>query len=532
MGQGQQLVMTNLFYHRCRVSTFKVQCSAHQKIAEIKNSKLRASSYKLYRWLCSHATGISISAKLQAIRKATGLGNDAIINARRELQRIKLISTNREGGPGGSYQFTVLNADNGLFALDWSRQPWPRYFVVPNASMLSAIYPQKWTGTDALIYDALLEQMTTTGKNELPQNSGWFKAVSKNTLSDSEQTLEETGFIRVKNGGENRAIEILNPETSQSMPPKGADQQPLDRVYYFEENTAQRRLLSEEIFTPEMFECYFRKSLPRSEEWSPGRHAFCPFHEDDTASLQITLETGQFKCHAGCIEGNKLVTFEMRLRDTDDVQEAWGSVAKKLGITLCPKSRGKITHRHFYRDEKGDESYMVVRYADGSASYFKYAGFGDSGPRYRAGLKGRKRILYNLPEVIRAEVVLFVEGEKKADILRDLRLLDSNGKPVAITTTGGASSWRIENVEYLMGKRVVFLPDTDEPGLGYSADVQSSLRRVGIEFQLVDFTGYGNDFREYLSTHGVGGLLRFIDCDWLVSAEDREHYDEARIVRI
>jgi hypothetical protein len=509
-----------------------VQCSAHQKITEIENSKLRSSSYKLYRWLCSRAAGFSISAKLQAIHKATGLGNDAIINARRELRRINLILTNREGGPGGSYQFTVLNADDGLFALDWSRKPWPRYFVVPHASMLTAIYPQKWTGTDALIYDALLVQMTTTGKNELPLTSHWFNGVSKNTLSGSEQTLEDTGFIRLKNGGKNRVIEILNPETSQSMPPKGADQEPLDRVYYVDKNTTQRRLLTDEGFTPEIIENYFRKSLPRSEEWSPGRHAFCPFHEDDTPSLEITLETGQFNCQAGCIGGNKLVTFEMRLLDTDDVQEAWSSVAKKLGITLCPKSHGKVTHKHVYRDEKGEESYMVKRYADGTASYWRYMGFGAMGPLYKPRLAGRRRILYNLPEVIVAEVVLFVEGEKKADILRDLRLLDLNGKPVAITTTGSASSWRIENAEYLKGKRVVFLPDSDEPGLRHSADVQASLQRAGIEFQVVDFADHGNDFRDYLTKYGVGELLRFIDCGWLMSAEDRERREEAQIIRI
>jgi CHC2 zinc finger len=524
--------MTNLFYHRCRVSTFKVQCSAHQKITEIENSKLRASSYKLYRWLCSRAAGFSISAKLQAIRKATGLGNDAIINARRELRRINLISTNREGGPGGQYQFTVLNADNGLFALDWSSKPWPRYFVVPSASMLAAIYPQKWTGTDALIYDALLVQMTTTGKSELPLTSHWFKAVSKNTLPASEQTLQDTGFIRVRNGGKNRAIEILNPETSQSMPAKGADQEPTERVYYVDRDTAQRRLLREEIFTPEMFESYFRKSLPQSEEWSPGRNAHCPFHDDQTPSLGINVETGQFICYGCGVKGNKLVTFEMQLLDTDDVQEAWISVAKKIGVTLCPRSRGKVTNRHVYRDEKGDACYMVVRYADGSASYLRYSGFGNLGPIYKAGLKGRKRILYNLPEVIAADVVLFVEGEKKADILRDLQLLDSNGKPTAITTTGGAGSWRIENVEYLMGKRVVFLPDTDEPGLRYSADVQASLQRAGIEFQVVDFADHGNDFRDYLATHGVSELLRFIDCGWLMSAEDYERREEAQIIKI
>ena len=476
-------------------------------------------------------TTSTFSARLQAIRKATGLSNDAIINARRELQRINLIQTHREGGPGGSYWFTVLNADNCPLPLDWSSKPWPRYFVVPHASMLAAIYPQKWSGTDALIYDALLVQMTT-GKNELPLTSHWFKGVSKNTLSASEQCLEHTGFIRVKKGAKNRVIEILNPETSQSMPPKGADQEPTERVYYVDRDTAQRRLLTDEGFTPEVLENYFRKSLPRSEEWSPGRNAHCPFHEDDTPSLTIKLETGEFNCHAGCVGGKKLVTFEMRLLDTDDVQEAWSSVAKKLGITLCPKSRGKITHKHVYRDEKGDQSYMVVRFADGSASYRRYAGFGAYGAIYRPGLNRRKRILYNLPEVIAAEVVLFVEGEKKADILRDLRLVDSNGKPVAITTTGGAGSWRIENVEYLKGKRVVLLPDTDEPGLRYSAAVQASLQRAGIEFQVVDFADHGNDFRSYLDEHGAGELLRFIDCGWLMSAEDRERYEEAQIIRI
>src|SRR5216684_3498744 len=144
--------MSDLFYHRCRVSTFKVQCAAHKKIVDIENSKLRASSYKLYRWMCSRVVYSAIfSAQLEAIGKATGLSKDAIINARRELLGINLIQANKEGGPGGGYQFTVLNAKDCL-ALDWNSKPWPQYFSVPFASMLSAIYPDKWTGTDALIY--------------------------------------------------------------------------------------------------------------------------------------------------------------------------------------------------------------------------------------------------------------------------------------------------------------------------------------------------------------------------------------------
>jgi hypothetical protein len=468
----------------------------------------------------------TFSAQLEAIGKATGLSKEAIINARRELQRIKLIRAIKEGGPGGGYQFTVLNADNGLFPIDWNSKPWPRYFSVPSASMLSTIYPDKWTGTDALIYDALSERMSKAGNNELSLMGHWFKEVSKNTLSDSEERLEGTGFIRVKGSGQNRIIEILNPDTSQSMPAKGADQEPAEHVYYVDPGTGARRLFNEETLTPEVFENYFRKSLLRSAEWSPGSHAHCPFHDDDKPSLSINVETGQFKCFAGCTEGSKLVTFEMRLLDTDDVQEAWSSVAKKIGLKPGLRGRGKVTHRHVYRDEKGDQRYMVRRYADGSASYWRYTGFGYLGPMYKPGLAGTKRILYNLPEVIAADVVLFTEGEKKADILTELRLLDSNGNPVAITTTGGADSWRIEHVEYLMGKRVVMLPDTDEPGRRQSAEVQASLQRAGIEFRVMDFDGFGNDFRDYLTQHGAVGLLGFIECEWLMSAEDRAREEE------
>lgn len=470
--------------------------------------------------------GISptFSAQLEAIEKATGISQEAIINARRELQRIKLIQAVREGGPSGGYQFTVLNAKDCLFPLDWNSRPWPLYFSAPYASVLSAIYPDMWSGTDALIYDELALRMSATNKNELPLSSHWFKAVSKNTLSESEEHLEQTGFISVKGSGQDRVIEILNPETSQSMPTKGADQEPTERAYYVDPNTGARRVFNEEGLTREVFETYFRKSLPRGEEWSPGQNAHCPFHDDDKPSLSINVETGQFKCFAGCTQGNKLVTFEMRLLDTDDVQEAWNSVAKKIGFKAFPRSRGKVTHRHFYRDEEGDPYQMVYRYEDGSAKYFRYTGCG----KYRAGLKRMKRTLYNLPEVIAADTVLFVEGEKKADILTKLRLLDSNGNPVAITTTGGATSWRIEHVEHLRGKRVVLLPDTDDPGLRHSADVQVGLTRAEIEFKLVDFAGHGNDFRDYLTQHGAVGLLRFIECDWLMTAEERER-EEAPI---
>ena len=37
----------------------------------------------------------------------------------------------------------------------------------------------------------------------------------------------------------------------------------------------------------------------------------------------------------------------------------------------------------------------------------------------------------------------------------------------------------------------------------------------------MDFAGHGNDFRDYLNQNGVVELLRFINCEWLESTENR-----------
>ena len=151
-----------------------------------------------------------------------------------------------------------------------------------------------------------------------------------------------------------------------------------------------------------------------------------------------------------------------------------------------------------------------MRYEDGSGSFSHY-----SGAFLKRGLGGKKRLLYNLPEVIAADTVLIVEGEKKADIVAALGLVDEAGKPVAITCTGSANSWRTEFVEHLIGKRVLILPDSDEAGRRYATSVQDSLSRAGIQYAAVDFSAYGNDVRDFIADHSSDDLREFIDSPWL-----------------
>jgi putative DNA primase/helicase len=64
---------------------------------------------------------------------------------------------------------------------------------------------------------------------------------------------------------------------------------------------------------------------------------------------------------------------------------------------------------------------------------------------------------YRLPEVVKADHVLIVEGEKDVESLRALNL-------AASCNPMGAGKWRAEYNGYFNGKSVSIILDNDEPG--------------------------------------------------------------------
>lgn len=118
---------------------------------------------------------------------------------------------------------------------------------------------------------------------------------------------------------------------------------------------------------------------------------------------------------------------------------------------------GKPSVEYDYVDEKGSLLYQVVR--------FEPKIFRQRKPDGRDGwdwnLNGTRRVLYNLPAVLKAvevgKPVFLVEGEKDADALIGLSL-------TATTNPMGAGKWLDEYNESLLGARVVIIPDNDKPG--------------------------------------------------------------------
>lgn len=85
------------------------------------------------------------------------------------------------------------------------------------------------------------------------------------------------------------------------------------------------------------------------------------------------------------------------------------------------------------------------------------------------------RPLYRLPQMLAAdaaEIVWIVEGEKAADVGPTLGLC-------CVTSSGGSNAAEKTDWKPVQGRRVVIVPDNDEPGEKYAADVARQCHAAG-----------------------------------------------------
>lgn len=236
--------------------------------------------------------------------------------------------------------------------------------------------------------------------------------------------------------------------------------------------------------------------------------ACCPAHNDRNPSLSISIgDDGEIllNCFAGCDIAAIVAALGCELHD---LYEPKAGTAAKGG---APPSR-QIAATYDYRDEEGDLLYQTVRYApkdfrqrrpdDGRAGNWTW------------NLQGVQRVPYRLPELRSADpaaIVYLVEGEKDADRLAQLGM-------VVTTTAQGASSLSTSAsslAQELTGRRVVILPDADDPGDGYAAGAMKLLSDTAVAVailhlpRLAHAPKHGEDVSDWLDKHGgTSGELR------------------------
>jgi hypothetical protein len=212
-----------------------------------------------------------------------------------------------------------------------------------------------------------------------------------------------------------------------------------------------------------------------------GYMAKCPAHEDKNPSLSISEENGTIllKCHAGCV--------------TKDVLGA-------MGMTFEDLHQGPtIIAAYEYTDESGKMLFQAVRF---EPKNFKQRHPDGSGG-WIWNLNGTRRVLYNLPEVVKATSVLIVEGERDVETAKGLGL-------AATCNPMGAGKWKDEYSEFLRGKHVTIIPDSDEPGRKHADQVASSLAGIAGSIAICHLPdGTGKDISDWkLSREALIELIK------------------------
>ena len=186
----------------------------------------------------------------------------------------------------------------------------------------------------------------------------------------------------------------------------------------------------------------------------------CVFHDDARPSLSINLKDGVWKCQAGCGEGG-LIDFEM-LKSKCDREAAKLNISRIVGVDLFGSGDQQPEAIYQYRDALSNVVFEKLRLP---GKVFRQRRKNAKGG-YDCNLTGVQKPLYNLPDVITANVVIVTEGEKMpttsqgafAELTEDVK----KGARIAVTTNfDGAGKWADHYSLYFSGKRVIILPDND-----------------------------------------------------------------------
>lgn len=229
------------------------------------------------------------------------------------------------------------------------------------------------------------------------------------------------------------------------------------------------------------------EALERHGSKGRGKAWQCPAHEDRSPSLSVDQgEKGAvWHCQAGCAEQDVLASLNLTWSDVFDEP-------------LPKRERPKMVAEYQYADEQGVLLYTVRRLEPGYDGERKT--FRQYKPDGTAGVKGIRRVLYRLPQVVAEAAaggtILVVEGEKDVDSLDQLGV-------VATCNVGGAGKWSNDYTASLRGaSNVVVIADRDEPGRKHAEAVYRSVQTAGIPVEILE-PAKGKDISDHLAA-GLG----------------------------
>lgn len=231
--------------------------------------------------------------------------------------------------------------------------------------------------------------------------------------------------------------------------------------------------------------------------------AKCPSHDDHRNSLSISEGSDGkilLKCHAnhGCTAESIAAAMGLEMKDLFPVPD-----------NGQPKKQKKeIVATYDYHDESGQMLYQAVRYRPKDFRQRRPDGTGG----WTWNLKGTRRVLYRLPQVIAAvaagQTIYVVEGEKDVVAIEELGL-------VATCNCGGAGKWREDYSEALRGAQVIIVPDNDDPGRKHAEAVKDALAGIAASVKVIHLPGLPEkgDVSDWIAGGGTAEELQGLVSD-------------------
>jgi hypothetical protein len=241
--------------------------------------------------------------------------------------------------------------------------------------------------------------------------------------------------------------------------------------------------------------------------------ARCPCRNDDenpSLSISQSESTGDVlvSCHRGNGCDTKQICEAMGIKMSDlfnkSHSDAWQEAPSKYReapvVQSQKKSSRKLVAVYKFRDEDGTLLYEKLRYVDelGKKSFGHRRPDPDMPGEHIYDAKGVRKVLYRLPEVIKAienkEPIWLVEGEKDVD-----NLVIKYGL-CATTMSSGAGHWESEYSQILSGAEILeIIADNDEPGKDHALNVASEVRALGGNVR-VWVSPYGKDISDHIDS--------------------------------
>jgi hypothetical protein len=203
----------------------------------------------------------------------------------------------------------------------------------------------------------------------------------------------------------------------------------------------------------------------RGHELKPAEKNFvtsgCPITQHKRYHRCVTIDTQKQAWHCNdCKRGGSVIDWMMTERNVTaaDAMRILGG-----GNNSSPE----LVATYDYTDESGNLLYQTCRYQPKDFRQRRPDGKGG----WIWNLDNARRVLYRLPEVLKAQTVCVAEGEKDCNNLAKLGF-------VPTTNPMGAGKWRHEYSDTLRGKDVIVfgdIGDADEAGEKHTKHVIESL---------------------------------------------------------